>query len=103
MEPLFAWNTPRGTEECGGLRLLIRDSTPGAAWSFRASDMPLFCSIVEKRFGYDYQACLALGRLGKRIGQLDLADHAGWGYSTHGNAAVDDINTRPLDREKWGV
>lgn len=103
MEPLFAWNTPRDAVDCGSARILIRDSTPGQVWTFSAAQFALFASIVEKRFGYDYQGCLALGRLGKRIGQLDLADHIGWGYSTHGNAAVDDVNARPLDREKWGV
>jgi hypothetical protein len=32
---------------------------------------------------------------------MDLADHIGWEASTHGNEAIKD--SKPLDRDKWGV
>jgi hypothetical protein len=101
LEPEWHWNRPRETVEFGGVRVLIRDSAPGAAWSFRASAWPAIEKHVRRAFGFDYDACVGLRTEGYRVGQLDLADHAGWAHSTHGNRAIEDA--RPLDRKKWGV
>ena len=40
---------------------------------------------------------------GCKIAQMDLAEHIGWGFSTHGNDADQHLDGKPLDRDKWGV
>lgn len=116
LEPVYPWNTPRARVESGGVSAVIRDSTPGAAWSFRPP-MPRHDHLVEMGivpddgqcdtfypgFGYDYEHCRALGRVGLRVAQCDLAEHLGWEASTHGNEAIEDVRTKPLDRARWGV
>ena len=101
LEPVFHWNTARETLQCGGERILVRDSCPGAAWSFRRRDWPRIKPHVVADFGYDYKACCALRESGLRVAQIDLSDHLGWEVSTHGNRAIEDA--RPLDRAKWGI
>lgn len=101
LEPEWHWNTPRETVDAGGVRVLVRDSCPGAAWSFRAHHWGLIEPLLKRDFGYDYDACVALRERGMRVGAMDLADHAGWEHSTHGNRAIEDA--RPLDRERWGL
>lgn len=109
LEPEWHWNTPRETVACGREKVLVRDSCPGAAWSFRASDVPRTSSPVyppnppyfTPSFGYDYKFCCALREKGMRVAQMDLAEHIGWGASTHGNDA--DQQGKPLDRDRWGV
>lgn len=101
LEPEWKWNTPRYTAKCGRHNILVRDSCPGAAWIFRVSDWQNIGPRVKPKFGYDYDACTALVMDGFEVAQVDLAEHAGWGASTHGNEA---INTgKPLDRDRWGV
>lgn len=100
LEPEWHWNTPREVVEAGGVRVLIRDSAPNAAWSFRAKDVETIFPLKEN-FGQDYEACVRLRKQGYRVGQLDLADHIGWGYSTNGNNAIEDA--RPLDRQYWNI
>lgn len=109
LEPEWHWNTPRETVACGREKILVRDSCPGAAWSFRASDVPRSSSskhppdppYFAPSFGYDYKFCCALREFGYRVAQMDLAEHIGWGASTHGNDAVE--HGKPLDRARWGV
>jgi hypothetical protein len=103
LEPVWHWNTPREAIQCGKERTLVRDSCPGAAWTFRAKDWRLIRDHVVADFGYDYKACVALRENGYRVAQMDLAEHIGWGASTHGNEADQHLDTRPLDREKWGI
>lgn len=103
LEPNYAWNTPREAVRCGRERILVRDSCPGAAWTFRACDWPVIREHVAPDFGYDHKACVGLQKAGYRVAQMDLAEHIGWGYSTHGNEANEAPDARPLDREKWGV
>lgn len=100
LEPEWHWNTPRETVEHGGVRALVRDSAPNAAWTFRARDRERIFPLVED-FGQDYDACQRLAKAGLRVAQMDLAEHVGWGLSTHGNDAIDE--GKPLDRERWGV
>jgi glycosyltransferase involved in cell wall biosynthesis len=100
LEPEWHWNTPRETIDCGGVRALVRDSASSAAWSFRANDWSKFGPLKEIR-GQDYQTCVNLREKGFRVAQMDLADHAGWDFSTHGNKAIDF--SKPLDRDKWGI
>ena len=101
LEPVWHWNTPRETLTLAHTNVLVRDSCPGAAWTFRAPDWGIIKKHMVKDFGYDHKACVALGKEGYRVAQIDLADHIGWGYSTHGNEA--DKTGRPLDRERWRV
>jgi hypothetical protein len=103
LEPVWHWNTPRETVACGEVNVLVRDSCPGAAWSFRAKDWPRIKEVMPLAFGYDYDVCCRLRDQGLRVGQVDLADHEGWGSSTHENAAIEAADMRELDRERWGV
>lgn len=100
LEPDYPWSTPREVVQCGSERILVRDSCPAAAWTFRARDWGLF-GPVQEEFGQDVAACEALRAKGYRVAQIDLAEHLGRGRSTWGNEAVDFA--RPLDREKWGI
>lgn len=129
LEPDYPWNTPRKLismdDEEGPLKVLIRDSAPGAGWTFvdggcrhglgplcrTFRDLPSGMDVHGRKqpfiedFGYDTEACkfLASSSLKLRVGQVDLAEHIGWGRSTHGNEAIDDMRAKPLDRERWGI
>jgi hypothetical protein len=105
LEPVWHWNTPRETVEAGGVKVLVRDSAPGAAWTFRN---PRAIHLISRdpellTFGYDHKCCVLHRKEGTRVAQIDLAEHIGWGRSTHGNDAPEHPSTRPLDRKKWGV
>ena len=103
LEPDWHWNTPRETLTLAHTNVLVRDSCPGAAWTFRAPDWGIIKKHIVKDFGYDHKACVALRKDGYRVAQIDLAEHIGWGFSTHGNEANQAVDSRPLDRVKWGV
>lgn len=106
LEPVWHWNTPREAVEHGGVRVLVRDSAPGAAWTFgNPRFIDLGCGHTPElwRFGYDYESCRILRERGVKVAQIDLAEHVGWGFSTHGNDANEHVDGRPLDRDKWGV
>lgn len=103
LEPMWHWNTPRETLTLAHTNVLVRDSCPGAAWTFRAADWGIIKQHIVRDFGYDHKACVALLEAGYRVAQIDLADHIGWGFSTHGNEADQHPGTKPLDRIKWGV
>jgi hypothetical protein len=102
LEDEYLHNTPRKTIECGSVKALIRDSTPGASWSFNYNDWWAHIGPVVNDFGYDTKCCKALKKeKGLRVAQMDLVEHIGYGGSTHGNEQA--MWTRPLDRDKWGV
>lgn len=101
LEPEYSWSTPRETIDCGGVNVLVRDSVPCAAWTFRARDWALFGPFLED-FGQDVDACRRLREKGYRVGQVDLAKHLGAGRSSWGNDLAHQY-ARPLDRERWGV
>ena len=119
LEPEWHWNTPRLTMRPGGVPVLVRDSAPGAAWTFRLNplrqdgDVPIIGEklrtmldrdgpqVFAESWGADYRFCELLRREGRTVAQVDLADHRGWGRSTHGNEAPG--SAMPLDRKKWGV
>jgi hypothetical protein len=128
LEPEYPWNTPRETVHVGGIgeptiSALVRDSAPGAAWTFRYGGCshgigPHFhtCqhlpdgvlehgrrSVFVDDFGYDYEYCGRLRAVGLTVAQIDLAEHIGGDMSTHGNRAHEDVRCKPLDRERWGV
>jgi hypothetical protein len=103
LEPVWHWNAPRETVEAGGVRVLVRDSAPGAAWTFAGYRVVPLGLPAYWCFGYDYEACKYLRAHGQKVAQIDLADHIGWECSTHGNDADQHIDGRPLDRERWGV
>ena len=100
LEPVWEHNKPRELVEAGGQKALVRDSVPGAAWSFRMRHVKRIFPVVAD-FGYDTRACERLLSQGHRVCAMDLCDHAGWGASSHGNEML--RRARPLDREKWGI
>ena len=101
LEPEYRHNTPRETIEHGGVRALVRDSTPGASWSFLYQEWHRAIGPVIDDFGYDTRCCEKLKKKGLKVAQMELAEHIGYGVSTHGNEQA--MWTRPLDRDKWGV
>jgi hypothetical protein len=103
LEPVWHWNTPRETVAQHGVQVLVRDSVPGAAFSFIDHCMVPPRGRDEETFGYDHKICKRLIKNGYRVAQIDLAEHIGWGRSTHGNSAIEHVETKPLDRERWGV
>jgi hypothetical protein len=100
LEPDFSWNKPREVIDTGHVRALVRDSAPGAAWTFPMS-MGKFIFPVPMTFGYDYKTCLKLAMMGKRVAQIDLCEHMGWEASTHGNDA--NLYAKPIDKARWGL
>jgi len=103
LEPDYPWATVRRAEDLGRQRVLIRDNAPGCAWSLRARYAAQVADAIEGRFGFDHEACKTFLGQGYELAQADLAEHAGWGASTHGNEAIDAPTTKPLDRQKWGI
>lgn len=111
LEPDWHWNKPIEAIEAGGVRVLVRESAPAAAWTFRHTGRGIAedfmgdhgDDVFVSDFGEDYEYCQRLRRRGLRVAQLDLATHIGHGYSTHGNDAAEHVDSRPLDREKWGI
>jgi hypothetical protein len=119
LEPEWHWNKPRLTMRPNGVPVLVRDSAPGAAWTFRLTplrpdgEVPKIGEklralidrdgppIFADSWGADFRFCEILRREGRMVAQVDLADHRGWGRSTHGNEATG--SAVPLDRKKWGV
>lgn len=95
------WNEPFEVIEAGGVKALSRASVPGCAWSFRIRHLRLLRSLIEPKWGYDYDCCKKLVEGGYRVAAMDLATHEGWEFSTHGNEAIE--KAKPLDRERWGI
>ena len=100
LEPDFSWNKPREVIDTGHVRALVRDSVPGAAWTFPMS-MGKIIFPVPMTFGYDHKTCLKLAMMGKKVAQIDLCEHLGWEASTHGNDA--NLHAKPIDKARWGL
>jgi len=105
LEPVWHWNTPRETVQCGSVPVLVRDSCSAAAWTMRAGMWEHMGPLREKmdELGEDYDACQRIAEADLKVAQVDLAEHIGWQHSMHGNEADQHLDSRPLDREKWGV
>jgi len=105
-EPDWHWNKPCEVVRSGGVSVLIRESAPAAAWTFRAKHWVRFFPLVEEFgpgiVGEDLQACRLLRGAGFRVGQLDLATHLGANASTHGNDPR-NIRAKPIDLKAWGI
>jgi hypothetical protein len=121
LEPLWHWNAPSkvvrvlARNEVGPPeRVLIRGNAPGTALSFPlwlGTDGP---GVIARRWqdgfgerpfvdraGYDHEMSVRCSERGLLVGQLDLADHTGWGFSNLKNSAISDAT--PLDRKAWGI
>lgn len=101
LEGVWQWNTVTEAIDCGGERALIRNSVPGASWSFRASDVDLILPLPQIQPGEDLAVCERLRGQGYRLAALDLAAHEGARNSAWGNMSW--TYEQPLDRKKWGV
>lgn len=98
LEPEWRWNTIRGVVESGGVKALVRDTAPAAAWSYRRPEAiyPLVEPIVE--IGEDHEACLRLGT--GKVAQVDVAEHLGWERSALGHKRPRGVE---VDRARWGI
>lgn len=84
LEPPYPWSPVEGRHD---FPALYRGSTGAASWSYRAESHSLIFPIPERVQGTgDVPACTRLRSSGRRIAQLDLADHVGqastWGNRT---------------------
>ena len=101
LEPVYPWNTIRGTVDAGGVRAILRDSVGGCSWSFRAADWPIIGPLPQVMPSEDLLTCQKLVGQGYYLAQVELADHVGeevsaWGNQSHKIA-------RPVDRERWRI
>ena len=112
LEPEWRWNTPRETVFPGGVPVLIRDSTPSGAWTYRATPPGALARQRERwrsggspplkeQFGADHAYCCELREAGLLVAQADLAEHLGAGRSSLGSEVMG--GARPLDRKKWRI
>lgn len=102
LEPNFAWSRPITTHRLGPHWALLRESVPGAAWTFPAAYWrSRIREHIRPKFGYDFDASTALRAAKRSLGTLDLAEHAGWEHSTHGNRADKETGARPIDKKRW--
>lgn len=106
VEPTFAladsepWNQPYGTLEVAGRRLLVRKSVPGGAWTYRTKDHHLIFPVSTFKGVDDVPACHKLHSLGRQVACIELAEHAGVGESTWGNASHDRHMVTPVEEVK---
>jgi hypothetical protein len=119
LEPVWHWNDPEGVMtypagvDVAQETVLLRKSTPGVGMSFLLDDRARgpgewFRAWLaggeapfEETNHYDYNACTRVAESGLLVGQMDLLDHTGWGFSGWGNNAIE--TALPLDRERWGM
>jgi hypothetical protein len=99
LEPEWPWNTISGVIECGGVRALVRNTTPGGTWTFRAKDWPRI-GPLQAEMEADYFACARVRTEGLRICQADLAEHLGADCSTWGNQPP---LGHPVDKARFGL
>lgn len=105
IEEGWPWNTVREARDVGSERVLIRDSCPGASWSFRASDAHLVLPIPQQSPGEDHLVNQRIKDAGYVLGQLDLAEHSGARQSAWGNKSSFRPDTVPVEtiKAKWGI
>ena len=101
LEPVYPWNTIRGTVEAGGLRALLRDSVGGCSWSFRASDWPTIGPLPQVMPGEDLIVSRRLIENGYYLAAVDLGTHIGEEKSAWGNESYK--YAQALNRERWGI
>lgn len=100
LEPIWHWNKPISTLECGGVKTVLRSSAPTAAWTFKSSNWSQI-GPFDDGFGHDYKKCQQLINKGFQIAQVDLAKHIGWGYSSHDNRAIE--TAKQFNKKEWGL
>lgn len=101
LEPVYPWNTIRGTLDAGGMRALLRDNIGGCSWSFRAKDWPMIGPLPQIMPGEDIAVTNKLIGQGYYLAQVDLGDHIGLEHSAWGNQS--HLYAVPVDRERWGI
>lgn len=101
LEPMYPWNTIRGTLDAGGLRAILRDSVGGCSWSFRASDWPTIGPLPQVMPGEDLAVCQKLISQGYYLAAVELGEHVGETQSAWGNQS--HLYAQPLDRTRWGL
>lgn len=107
VEPEFAlpgrepWNAVRRVDRLGE-DVWVRDSVPGGAWTFRRTDVPRIFPVSTFPGIDDVPACERLTLEGFEVAAVELAQHAGIGQSTWGNASHDRYLTADLETLKAG-
>lgn len=106
LEPEYPWSRPIETLTVGGVRALVRETVPAAAWSFprrvwtAAVGLGPLKTTLEGD-GEDIDACRRLAAAGKRVVAIDLAEHIGAGYSQLGNDEARRLIGKPINKKAW--
>ena len=99
IEQIYLHNKIIGKVSCGGINGIQRAVTPGASWSFRASDaLDILRTVPHDSHKYDRRVCLETK---KRIIELPLSTHIGLGHRIWTNE-VQQIGKK-VDWGKWGL
>jgi glycosyltransferase involved in cell wall biosynthesis len=96
----YPWNQATGREG----PVLIRDTVPGGAWTYRSVDYPLIFPVPTKPGWDDVPTCRRLTNQRFRVGAVDLAEHGGEASSSWGNASHRyEIATVAQVKASWGL
>ena len=100
LQPTYYWNRPSGREG----PVLIRETVPGGAWTYRAVDYPLIFPVPTRAGWDDVPTCRRLNGAGFRVGAVDLAAHVGEEQSSWGNVSyLYEVETVDEVKAAWGL
>lgn len=97
------WNEVLSVEQLAGETVWFRRSVPGGAWTFKAESYGLIFPVSTFPGIDDVPACEQLEEQGYRVAAVDLADHAGVGQSTWGNASHQQYVEKTVEqlKDEW--
>lgn len=100
LEGTFPWNRPAGLEG----PVLIRETVPGGAWTYRNSDYETVFPVPTKPGWDDVPTCRRLNGQGFRVGAVDLSANLGVDKSSWGNMSY-TYQTETVEQVKaaWGL
>jgi glycosyltransferase involved in cell wall biosynthesis len=102
LETVYRWSAIRGAIEFGGQRGLVRDSLPGASWSFRPALWDQIKDLVhDDSHRYDRAVCRRLREHGRLLVALPLSEHKGHGRRMW-ETGPEALGT-PIDRKRWRI
>lgn len=102
LETVYRWSAIRGAIELGGQRGLLRDSLPGASWSFRPTLWDEIKDLVhDGSHRYDRTVCRRLVQKGRLLVALPLSEHTGYGRRMW--EVGPELLGNPIDRQRWRI
>jgi len=102
LETIYRWSAIRGAIELGGQRALLRDSLPGASWSYRPALWDTIKDLVhDDSHRYDRAVCRRLVSARQLLAALPLSEHRGYGRRMW--EVGDEALGAPIDRKRWRI